>query len=413
MGCPFCFDGEIEFLSPQIQTIIHLKSKKMKGFKFLFAMLLGVVTMMSCAPAVHAQSTCELVGLPDEFAPLENCVMTSHTYNSLEIAATYTFKRVNRKMVVDTAWSYQVVTATSTSTTGFGLNWVYNYLNEFGYKHTEGMSMYKDDFFGTIPIGPHAGKTYYYGYASASFTEVPGGWDFTVKAYPFSNVEKKGGSPAAVPWQTYTMKYVNALNKTKTVTNTGTIDAKKPWLESKLGITEAWLYDSLFVTYHFRTVNPATHVCSIFGRVEKTGNTYTNATLINGRHYKTIAYQTLKMPWKDSTGKDANLGELGFSWVLYNDCAVPAVKPTDGNSTGNSGECFRRLYASTQAESLSITVIPGTAYNYSGHTLTYDSTKKAALQLVVHRYPMPEKNTEQEGYWNLKTDERIWTLQGV
>lgn len=378
--------------------------------KFLFAMILSIVGMMGCVPAVHSQTTCELVNIPQEFSPLENCVMVGQTNNVLEITATYTFKRVNRKNVVDTAWTYNVVQTTGTNN-GFGLNFVYDYLNEFGYQHTDGMEMHKNDFTATTPTGPFAGKTYYYGYGDAYFQEVPGGWDFVVKEYPFKNADRTG-NPATVPFQTYTMNYVNALTS-KRVTSVGTIDAKKPWLETKLGRTEAWLYDNLYVTYHFRTVNPATHVCNIFGRVERTGNVYTNATLINGKHYKTLAYQTLKMPWKDSTGKEALLGELLFSWVLYNECPIPAVKPTDGNSTGNFGECFRRMYASSQPESLSITVIPGTAYSFTGNTLTYDSNKKAVIQVIPHRNPMPEKNTHQEGMWNLKTDERIWNLYKV
>ena len=142
---------------------------------FLFAMILSLVGMMGCVPAVHSQTTCELVNIPQEFSPLENCVMVGQTNNVLEITATYTFKRVNRKNVVDTAWTYNVVQTTGTNN-GFGLNFVYDYLNEFGYQHTDGMEMHKADFTATTPTGPFAGKTYYYGYGDAYFQEVPGGW---------------------------------------------------------------------------------------------------------------------------------------------------------------------------------------------------------------------------------------------
>lgn len=151
--------------------------------------------------------------------------------------------------------------------------------------------------------------------------------------------------------------------------------------------------------------DPAVWVTNIFGVIERNGDQYTNKTLINGRLYSTFSYQSLKTPW------GGNLGELSFSWVVYNGCEVPAVKPTDGNSTGNFGECFRRMYSSFQPQSQSITITSGSSFSSNAQgNIVYDSSKPVIVQLVVHRHPMPEKNTEQEGYFNPATGERVYKL---
>lgn len=369
--------------------------------QIIIALLAALISWFSAT----SQSLATKVGLPTEFSSLENCILTGQTVTSLELTITYTRKQVGRKMVTDTAWAYQLVTAPGQTITGYGLNFIHNYVYEFGLEHRGGMTLGKDGFTATTKLGPFAGQTYYYGYQNLAVEPVPGGYDAKYTAYPFMNAEKNG-YPAKQPWQTFNVTYVNKMTSTVSTVKSK-IDVTAAKLQAKTGITEAWLAANTYRYYHFRTVDPSVWVTSIFGFFDKTGNVYTNATLINGQHYKSIAYQTLKTPWGNP------LGELQFSWVLYNECAQPAVV-LDANSTGSMGECFRKMYPSTDPRSLSITIIPGTSYSSNAQgTLTYDSTKKAALQLVPHRNPMPEKNTEQEGYWSLTKDVRVQTLQGL
>lgn len=371
--------------------------------------MLMLIMMIGITINSHSQNLTELVGLPVEYEPLKNCVMTGKTSTSLSLKATYTFKRVNRKNVVDTAWAYNLKTVSDTSAHGFALNMVYHYLYEYGYSHTTGMNMEKPESYKTVPIGPQAGKTFYHGYSTVMIEEVPGGYDMIVLSYPFMNTEKRSGAPAITPWQTYNMEYVNALNSKKVVSNYGTIDAKKPWLESKLGLTEEWISNNTSTIYHFRIVNPNTHVCSIFGMINKVGDVYSNATLINGEHYMNLPnYKNLKTPW------GGTLGNLYFSWVLYNYCEIPNKKKTDADATGNFGQCFQEMYSQSDQKSLYITVVPGSSYNYneSTHTLTYDGSKTAVIELIPRRNPAPEKNSQQEGYYNLTKGEKVYSLQG-
>lgn len=377
----------------------------MRTLKFFLLMLVTALTL-SAAP-VNSQSLVTKVGLPSEFAPLENCILTGQTVTDVELIITYTRKKVGRKMVTDTAWAYQVVTSPGLTLTGYGLNFIHNYIYSFGLEHAGGMTLHRDGESKTTSIGPFAGQTYYYAYKTLTAESVPGGYDARYTSYPFMTADKKG-YPAKIPWQNFNVTYINKMSSPGSTVKSK-IDVTADKLLAKTGITEAWLATNTYRVYHFRTVDPSIYVTSIFGLIDKTGDVYTNSTLINGQHYKSISYQSLKTPWGNP------LGELNFSWVVYNDCAIPAVKPTDANSTGNFGECFRKMYNSTDPKSLSVTIIPGTAYavNNSTGTITYDSNKPAAVQLVVHRNPMPEKNTEQEGYWSLTNNTRVYSLQGL
>lgn len=362
------------------------------------------MTMLLITSVTTAQTLSEKVGIPSDFAALENTILTGKTVTSLELTLTFTMKRVNRKMVVDTAWSYQLVTAPGTAVTGYGLNFVHNYLYEFNLEHRGGMTLARDGVSKTVTVGPFSGQTYYYGYEQLEFYSVPSGYEATHSAYPFSNAERNG-YPAKKPWQTYRVNYVNKLSSTKTTTSRGFIDLTAERLYAKTGITEQWLHQNTYGVYHFRSVDPNVYVTSIFGLIDKTGDVYTNATLINGKYYKSFNYQSLKTPWGNP------LGELSFSWVVYNGCEVPAVKPTDGNSTGNFGECFRRMYSSFQPQSQSITITSGSSFSSNAQgNIVYDSSKPVIVQLVIHRHPMPEKNTEQEGYFNPATGERVYKL---
>lgn len=337
-----------------------------KIFNVLFLILTVAMTTVT-ANAQTPELSAEFLGLPTEvFESAKTTVFTSSNnlfFEIIPVTSTTVKKGVTTKT---TSYSMRLKKQNGSST-AYGLNLVYMYAHDYGC----GYSGQNDTAF-----------VFSNDRQSAYLTTSGNVHRFTI----ISKIEDRkfyiGGK-----WMNFTRNQIDSICQKSLKYNITTLEEK-----TKL-------------TFVGGPRNPETHVTSIFGVIEKSGDTYYNRTLINGKIYSTFNYKALITPW------GGQLGELSFSWVVYNMCAVPAVKPTDGNSTGNFGECFRRMYSSFQSQSQSITVTAGTAFSSNAQgNVVYDASKPAQIQLVPHRQPMPEKNAEQEGYWSLTKGERVFVI---
>jgi hypothetical protein len=176
-------------------------------------------------------------------------------------------------------------------------------------------------------------------------------------------------------------------------------------LEKESGLSESQIAQLSQSIYHMVPVNPETHITSILGNIRREGDVFHNESMINGKLWSDPSIANLIT----SFGKP--LSAMMFSWVLYNDCPIPAVH-SDTDWTGNFGQCARTMYNVSQAQAQSIRVTSGAApgRNADG-SLIYDASREnAVLEVVPHRTPMPEKNTERSGYYNLKKSEQIFSL---
>lgn len=326
---------------------------------------------MMMSMTVTAQTpelSAEHLGLsPEVFESAKSTVFTSSTSTWFEVLPTTTTKTVKGVTTKTTGYSMRLKSAKN-STTAYGLNLVYWYEHDYGCDYQ----------------GQNDSAFVFSSNKQTAYLTTNGA---THRMTVIAKVEDSRTYLVGSKWVTLSRFQIDSICKKVLKYDINTLESK---------------CRQVFIG---GPKDPATWVTSIFGVIVKNGNTYENHTLINGKLYSTINYQSLKTPWGNP------LGELSFSWVVYNDCPIPAVKPTDGNSTGNFGECFRRMYSSFQSQSQSITITAGNSFSSNAQgNVTYDSSKECAVQLVVHRHPMPEKNTEQEGYWNLTNNERVFQL---
>jgi hypothetical protein len=331
---------------------------------FLMICLMTSMTVTAQTPELSA----EYLGLPPEvFESAKTTVFTSSSTTFFEVLPTTTTKTV--KGVTTTTKGYSMrLKKSNASSTAYGLNLVYWYEHDYG-------CGYK---------GQNDSAFVFSSNRQTAYLTTNG------NIHRFSVVTKVDDSRTYLvgsKWVTLSRFQIDSICKKVLKYDINTLESK---------------CRQVFVG---GPKDPNTNVTSIFGVIVKNGNAYENHTLINGKLYTTLNYQALKTPW------GGNLGELSFSWVVYNGCEIPAIKATDGNSTGNFGECFRRMYSSFQTQSQSINITSGNTFSSNAQgNVTYDSSKECSVQLVVHRQPMPEKNTEQEGFWNLTNNERVFVL---
>lgn len=342
--------------------------------QIIIAVLMALISWFSGAaqPAFDAN----LLGIPPEvFDAAQSTVFTQSDKTNIDIQPVTSTSYYKGVKTVKTGYRIRLVKTRATSTSIYGLNHVYHYLHDYGYS--------------------------YVGQNDTAFVFQNG----NLKAYL-----KTSGTKHSFTTCVRYDDYGQFINRKLTKFSRAYIDSLS---KANLGYGIDELERRTAQVWSGEPKDPSQFVTSIFGCITKDGDTYTNSTFINGKLYTTFNYQSLKMPWKKLDGTYAQLGELNFSWVLYNECAQPAVI-TDANSTGSMGECFRRMYTSFQPQSRSITVSPGSSYSANAQgNITYDSSKKALLQLVVHRNPMPDKNVEQEGYWYITSNARAYTITGL
>jgi hypothetical protein len=349
--------------------------------------LLSIILLL-CAVYTHAQSEwLSEVGLPPEFSVFEDYQIQGKTTNT----------------IIQNEVSRNVYTYGSSAQyeqfTGYPLNLIYNYIYSYNSNYI-GMEAGAFEFYKTgeskmVNVGPFAGNTYYYGWQSVEIRARGTGFDMVVKSYPYMNVERNG-YPAIKPW-------LMVKRQNKGIFQRTTERLTSDQIQARCGCTEFDIAEYSTVIFHFVKVPRETHITSIFALITRSGDTYSNASLINGK------------PWQESVNKTTSFGKtlstLKFSWVLYNGCSI-GPQTSETNWTGNSGQCFRKMYALSDPRSQSITVIPGTGYFFTpDDQLTFNTQQPAVLELVMHRTPMLEKNTEQQGYWNLLSGKRKQTLK--
>lgn len=330
--------------------------------------MIALMTSMNVT-AQTPELSAEYLGLaPEVFESAKTTVFTNGTRTWFEVLPTTTTKTVKGVTTKITGYSMRLKSAKS-QTTAYGLNLVYWYEHDYdcNYQGQNDSAFVFSSNNQTAYLTTHG--------AAHRFTVI-------------SKVEDSRTYLVGSKWVTLSRFQIDSICKKVLKYDINTLESK---------------CRQVFIG---GPKDPTTNVTSIFGVIVKNGNTYENHTLINGQLYTTINYQNLITPW------GGRLGELQFSWVVYNDCPIPAVKPTDGNSTGNFGECFRRMYSTFQTQSQSITITAGSSFSSNAQgNITYDSSKdNIFVQLVPHRNPMPEKNTEQEGFWNIKDNERAFML---
>lgn len=336
-----------------------------KIFNVLFLMVTALI-MTVTAKGQTPELTAEYLGLPQEvFESAKTTVFTSSSnlfFEIIPVTSTTVKKGVTTKT---TSYSMRLKKQNGSST-AYGLNLVYMYAHDYGCAYTgqnDTAFVFSNDR------------------QSAYLTTSGNVHRFTI----ISKIEDRkfyiGGK-----WMNFTRNQIDSICQKALKYNISTLEEK-----TKLVFTGG-------------SRNPETHVTSIFGVIEKNGDTYLNKTLINGKVYSTFNYKPLITPW------GGQLGDLSFSWVVYNGCAQPTVIQ-DANSLGSMGECFRRMYSSFQSQSQSITVTAGTSFSSNAQgNIIYDQSKPAQIQLVVHRHPMPDKNVEQEGYWSLTKGQRVFVI---
>jgi hypothetical protein len=266
--------------------------------------------------------------------------------------------------------------------------------------------LYRATFSATTQVGPYAGQTYLHGWEERNIVPTPTGYDIIASAYPYMNAEQNG-LPAVKPWMWIQRKTVSTING-KTYTTTSTKKILKDDIEARTGLTEEQLGYQTRIVYHCKAVDPAKYITSIFGLVEKQGNTYYNKSLINGQDWHTQITKGLIQPF----GKV--LSPMKFSWVVYNGCSTgtaPQGAVGWGMFHGNFGECYRYMSDATSSYSDYITIVNGASFiaNQAG-TVTVNSTQPCILEIVPAWTPAPEKNTAESGYFNINTGQPVFSL---
>ena len=337
--------------------------------KQIYSAFLVLTMLILTSVTVHAQTpelSAEYLGLtPEVFESAKTTVFTSSTSQFFEILPTTTTTISKGVTTKKTGYSMRLKKQNG-STTAYGLNLIYNYVHDYG-----------------VPYKGQNDSAFVFegGRQTAYLTTNGSVHRFTV----VTKVEDVRTYLVGSKWVKFTRFQIDSICRKALKYDITTLEEK-----TKMVFTGG-------------SRNPSTHVTSIFGVIEQVGDLYLNKTLINGQLYSTINYQSLITPW------GGQLGELSFSWVVYNDCAVSSAY--DGDATGNFGQCFRRMYSSFQSQSQSITITKGNSFTANAQgNITYNGSKPAKVQLVVHRHPMPEKNTQQEGYWDLTNDVRTFKL---
>jgi hypothetical protein len=362
--------------------------------KKLFTLLIAV----SICFTTFAQAWLADVGIPQEFAVFEEYQITSKS--------TFTVQENERVTFVKGKATYTYTYTPVEKIEKFGaypLNLFYTYVHDGMYTGSSSgvFSFHKGDFTATTTVGPFTGQTYYYGYSDVTAAPIGNGYDITLTFYPYMTAEKNG-MPSVTPW-----KDIQRKTSSGSWTERGTHSVKmtKAQIESKMGVTESQFATQNRVVFHCVKVNPNTHITSIFGKITKSGNDYLNTSLINGKDWHTQQSKGL------ITSFNQALSALMFSWVYYNDCEIPTVH-TDTDWTGNFGQCFRSMYSATDPRCEKITITNGNAFsiNPDGSLTSDQNQADELLQLVVHRTPMPEKNTEQEGYFDIKSGQQAFDL---
>lgn len=369
-------------------------------------------------------------GLPESLSIYENQRFTSNVQYRINMIVTQKQVRVpnpgwmrpNRTKIV---WAIDTTFATDSTISGNLTGGVLNWLHSQYYEFNDGTFTETPD--GLIIESGFASELFRRGDPTLYYTTIEvksagtGHRATVVPGYPYMNADypfsKVNIAPGAAWINITRINHVVMIDGRTTSVSNG-LAISQTDIERKSG----WTMND--IAYHTRLIwrseysDPASNINSIFGLVTRSGDVYTNATLVNGKIWTDVSN------WK---GKNIVMSQamqtMKFTWVVLNDCAVTA-QSIDGNSTGNFGECYRfmsPLYVGNTTEfnpnSVSITIIPGSTFardNTSPEVLTINSNStNPPIVWIVPSYSsrMPEKNTAADGYYNIRTDRRIYSLR--
>jgi hypothetical protein len=288
----------------------------------------------------------------------------------------------------------------------YALNILSSYIHAFGYSVQSDSELNKPAFWGTTPVGPFMGESYYFGWSNVNIIPVSGGYNYEVTSYPYMNVETNG-LPAITPWMNikqvtttitgsvsvsqprFEVKITNVRQTTSRPIN---VKYTKEKLEKQSKLSETQIANMTKTVFQIFTTSGNTHCNSTGTRINKNGSTYSGQVFFNGQDAKSINYKNLMASY------GMKLNSYVTRWHLYN------------------GEVNNSVYGSTFTQQLSetnltdITILAGSSFGYdaSTNTLTYDANKPAELWFQYELLPAQGKSPSWESRINLVTGEVIW-----
>ncbi len=346
---------------------------KLKRFHFLLlaVVLFSFTTLPPTKAIAQPQFGPEISGVhSDVHYAVENVQFNSITTVSITITPTSTKTIKNGvttyKEDIAVKWGSPKV---QSNTGGYGLNWFQDETNERGVKYQglsdSGYVFYREPK--QMPIG-------YFGWERGRLYQSGTTWIY----------ERVAEMP-----DTFTYYRNQKLQK-----------VHKSVILSKLRITEDQYVNKAKFTLMGVEVNPNTHITSVFPYFTYNTNTgvATNYTFVNGKHWETVNYASLKTFY----------GKTGLSfvwrWVLYNGCNPSDVPKVQAHPYyGNFGQCLWFQYEKNDPKAKTITVTAGQkGYSGTNHTIFYSSTETyAVLTLELEELPAQGKNFRPVGHYTI------------
>jgi len=282
------------------------------------------------------------LGLPEAASVLSSCVIKSTKHTKPKLVSTLTG---GVKLTFE---------STTPVFTGYGLNFLSNYVHEFNHEFiaSEGgvLKFYKAPITFTFNGTTHnipAQELHI-------FRESSGRWVFKVKTYN----------------ETYRILFRRKFT-----------DYSADQLATIAGITVDELYEKLASFYYGIDRNPDTHITNVFVKVYNDNlDTFTAKTFVNLVPI-TSGYGT-KITSYDKTG-----ASYIVRWKLYNGCtAQDAI--SGGYEAGNFGLCEMRQ---------------GAAYTEGNpQVFEWDDTREfAVVECQMEELPAQGKNFTSSGYWTI------------
>jgi hypothetical protein len=309
----------------------------------------------------------QITGLPEAVHnDVNNLVFTASTTQTFKIVP---WTRTSTKGGVTTKTSgYNIVlNKPTTSPIGaYGLNFLHDYVYEFGCKYE------KTDA---------SGHTFYKAR--------------TTNAGAQTCILTKTGSAGKFSVQTEIIEYGQYINQKLVKFSRNTIDSLSR-LQLKMTITQLEAKCSQVFTGEYR--DPSTNITSIFAYATFDGSTVYNNTYINGKQYSTISTTSLRTAL-NKTG----FGYM-FQWRFLNECALGGTVDSDMAGLGNFGQCGKSAFVErTDQLAASINIAQGGAFNYSGSTAIFDSSKSQWVILYMGEKPISGKETSTQCWLNIST----------
>jgi len=332
-------------------------------------------------------------------------------YTNVEVTVNELTGRKTARRVVKVTKSYSVVNKEE-KFGGYGLNTISAWMNGFGYEYlgepeiVGRHELFKDEFQGTVQVGPFTGQTYNFNWSRIFLTKTDSGanldfmWDQGINVKSDGTpVENEADSRVIIQRRNVVRTGSISIKSTGefTVSNvrqtTGrpsTTSVTKGYLLESMGVEELDLAEMLKVRFEVKDQPHETHVENIGCDITVTDNKFKGDVFINGIDSEQIPYTTL------IASMGLKFPNFVQRWHLYN------------------GEQNDLVYGSTEtivfgaSELNEITVVAGNVFSYDAvnKVLTYNQNEPAELRFQFECLPAQGKNEGHTIAIDLKTLEK-------